>query len=83
MLSFSPALLVFSWPGCWLTLSNLEAKINDRTIELETEKKSDALLHSILPDYVIYDLKERGASEPRHFEDINNVHRLRGLYRNV
>ena len=53
-------------------LSNLEAKINERTAELASEKrKSDALLENILPAYVIDDLKERGASEPRYFEDLS------------
>jgi len=58
--------------GLLAYLSNLEAKINERTAELASEKtKSDALLENILPAYVINDLKERGASEPRYFEDLS------------
>jgi class 3 adenylate cyclase len=58
--------------GLLAYLSNLEAKINERTAELALEKrKSDALLENILPAYVINDLKERGASEPRYFEDLS------------
>ena len=58
--------------GLLAYLSNLEAKINERTAELASEKrKSDALLENILPAYVINDLKERGTSEPRHFENLS------------
>ena len=39
---------------------------------MQIEKsKSDALLENILPSYVISDLKEKGVSEPRHFENIS------------
>ena len=58
--------------GLLAYLSNLEAKINERTAELASEKtKSDALLENILPAYVISDLKERGTSEPRYFENLS------------
>ena len=58
--------------GLLAYLSNLEAKIDERTAELASEKrKSDALLENILPAYVINDLKERGTSEPRYFEDLS------------
>lgn len=58
--------------GLLTYLSNLEANIKLRTAELEIEKaKSDGLLGNILPSYVISDLKERGASEPRYFDDIS------------
>jgi class 3 adenylate cyclase len=58
--------------GLLAYLSNLEAKINERTAELALEKrKSDALLGNILPAYVISDLKEKGTSEPRYFENLS------------
>lgn len=58
--------------GLLAYLSNLEAKMKQRTAELQIEKsKSDALLENILPSYVISDLKEKGVSEPRHFENIS------------
>ena len=58
--------------GLLAYLSNLEAKINERTAELALEKrKSDALLENILPAYVISDLKEKGTSEPRYFENLS------------
>ena len=58
--------------GLLAYLSNLEEQINERTAELALEKrKSDTLLENILPAYVINDLKERGESEPRYFEDLS------------
>lgn len=49
----------------------LEDIVRERTSDLNAEKgKVDALLQNILPQYVIEDLKERGKSEPRSFENV-------------
>ena len=48
----------------------LEAKILKRTFELAaTQEKSDALLANILPQAIIEELKAKGHSEPRRFEE--------------
>ena len=48
----------------------LEAKILERTFELAaTQEKSDALLANILPQAIIEELKAKGHSEPRRFEE--------------
>ena len=47
-------------------LSNLEINIAERTSELEGEKrKTEDLLGNILPQHVVQELKEKGASSPR------------------
>ncbi len=48
----------------------LEAKIQERTADLAMEReRSDALLANILPQAVIAELRENGASEPRRHEE--------------
>lgn len=49
----------------------LESKIEQRTIELKTEKqKSDELLLNILPAEIADELKQRGEAEPKLFEKV-------------
>lgn len=49
----------------------LEEIISDRTHDLNVEKsRVESLLSNILPSYVIEDLKRRGVSEPRSFENV-------------
>ena len=49
----------------------LEDLIQERTNDLNQEKsKVDSLLLNILPAYVIEDLKNRGESQPRQFENV-------------
>ena len=53
-------------------LSSLEGTIRDRTEELATEKaRSEALLANILPQHVVQELKDQGASSPRIFDDVS------------
>lgn len=52
-------------------LSNLEGTIKERTDELAEEKeKTEALLANILPQYVVEELKEKGASTPKFFDEV-------------
>jgi len=52
-------------------LSNLETNIAVRTSELEDEKrKTENLLANILPQHVVHELKDKGASSPRLFDDV-------------
>jgi class 3 adenylate cyclase len=54
-----------------LSKRKLENLIQERTYELSQEKsKVDSLLLNILPAYVIEDLKKRGESQPRNFQDV-------------
>jgi class 3 adenylate cyclase len=58
---------------CYAMLSKkrLEDLIQERTYDLNQEKiKVDSLLSNILPAYVIEDLKMRGESLPRDFENV-------------
>lgn len=49
--------------------SFLEGKVEERTAELEEEKKkSDGLLLNILPKHTAQELREKGQSQPRHYE---------------
>ena len=53
-------------------LSNLEINIAERTSELEDEKrKTENLLANILPQHVVQELKDKGASSPRLFDDVS------------
>jgi class 3 adenylate cyclase len=53
-------------------LSNLEVNIAERTSELEDEKrKTEDLLGNILPQHVVRELKDKGASSPRLFDDVS------------
>ena len=53
-------------------LSNLEVNIAERTSELEDEKrKTENLLGNILPQHVVRELKDKGASSPRLFDDVS------------
>lgn len=53
-------------------LSSLESNIKQRTNELEAEKrKTEALLSNILPQHVVQELKEKGASSPKYFDDVS------------
>lgn len=53
-------------------LSNLEINIAERTSELEDEKrKTENLLGNILPQHVVQELKDKGASSPRLFNDVS------------
>ncbi|HEX2616837.1 MAG TPA: adenylate/guanylate cyclase domain-containing protein, partial [Flavobacteriales bacterium] len=48
----------------------LERMVNDRTRELEVEKeRSDSLLLNILPETTAAELKERGSTEARHYDE--------------
>ena len=50
----------------------LEQKVNERTRELTEEKqKSDNLLHNILPQEVVEELKDKGISEAKQFENVS------------
>lgn len=52
-------------------LSNLEGTIKERTDELAEEKeKTEALLANILPQYVVEELKEKGTSTPKFFDEV-------------
>lgn len=49
----------------------LEIKVQERTRDLETEKKkADDLLLNILPHAVADELKSRGGATPRHFDSV-------------
>jgi predicted ATPase/class 3 adenylate cyclase len=49
----------------------LEQKVAERTTELEQEKRrTDDLLHSILPAETAAELKEHGRAEARHYERV-------------
>jgi class 3 adenylate cyclase len=51
---------------------NLKTKVAERTRDLEIEKeKSDQLLKNILPESVAEELKEKGFSEARQFDQVN------------
>ena len=53
-------------------LSNLEINIAERTSELEDEKrKTENLLGNILPQHVVQELKDKGTSSPRLFDDVS------------
>ena len=53
-------------------LSSLESTVRERTTELEAEKqKTEALLSNILPQHVVQELKDQGASSPRIFDDVS------------
>ena len=53
-------------------LSNLEINIAERTSELEDKKrKTENLLGNILPQHVVQELKDKGASSPRLFDDVS------------
>ena len=53
-------------------LSNLEINIAERTSELEDEKrKTENLLGNILPQHVVQELKNKGTSSPRLFDDVS------------
>ena len=53
-------------------LSNLEINIAERTSELEDEKrKTEDLLGNILPQHVVQELKEQGASSPRLLNEVS------------
>lgn len=55
-----------------LLYENLEQKVVERTVELAKEKKkSDVLLANILPKEVARELKEKGFTEPTHFEAVS------------
>ena len=50
----------------------METQLKIKTTELEDEKnKTDELLHHILPDEIIKELKAKGIVNPRHFPDIS------------
>ncbi len=50
----------------------IEKQLKEKTRELEEEKiNNDRLLHHILPDDIIYELKMNGAVDPRHYESIS------------
>jgi class 3 adenylate cyclase len=52
-------------------LSNLEGTIKERTDELAEEKeKTEGLLANILPQYVVEELKEKGTSTPKFFDEV-------------
>ena len=52
-------------------LSNLEGTIKERTDELAEEKeKTEGLLANILPQYVVEELKEKGTSTPKVFDEV-------------
>jgi class 3 adenylate cyclase len=54
-----------------LSRQKLEKTIKERTAELSDEKqKVEGLLLNILPAYVLEELKEKGKSDPRYFEDV-------------
>ena len=54
-----------------LLYQNLEKKVEERTHELNLEKrKSDDLLFNILPKEVAEELKETGRTEPKHYESV-------------
>lgn len=53
-------------------LSSLESTIRERTTELEAEKqKTEDLLGNILPQHVVQELKEKGASSPRLLDEVS------------
>ncbi len=50
----------------------METQLKIKTRELEDEKnKTDELLHHILPDEIIKELKSNGIVNPRHFKNIS------------
>lgn len=52
-------------------LSFLEGAIKERTDELAEEKeKTEELLANILPQYVVEELKEKGTSTPKTFDEV-------------
>lgn len=54
-----------------LSRQKLEKNIKERTAELSEEKdKVEGLLLNILPAYVLEELREKGRSDPRSFEDV-------------
>lgn len=54
-----------------LSRQKLEKTIKERTAELSDEKdKVESLLLNILPAYVLEELREKGKSDPRSFEDV-------------
>lgn len=54
-----------------LSRQKLEKNVKERTAELFDEKKKvEGLLLNILPAYVLEELKEKGKSDPRYFEDV-------------
>jgi class 3 adenylate cyclase len=55
-----------------LLYENLEQKVEDRTAELNAEKKkSDALLLNILPETAAEELKQYGKTTPQRFEEVS------------
>lgn len=51
--------------------AELEKEVAERTCEIiEEKKKSDDLLHNILPQEVASELKERGATTAHHFDHV-------------
>lgn len=51
--------------------ANLEHKVKERTIDLQSEKeKSDELLLNILPVDIARELKEKGSAEAKKFESV-------------
>jgi class 3 adenylate cyclase len=51
--------------------NNLEQKVNERTIDLMNEKKkSDSLLHNILPVETAHELKRNGFAAAKQFEKV-------------
>lgn len=47
----------------------IAAKLRERTIELEEEKKkSDSLIHNILPKQIVKELRETGIIKPREYK---------------
>lgn len=71
---YSVAAAVLFFGAVALAMSSrrkLEDIIQERTLDLNVEKqKVEGLLQNILPGYVIEDLKLRGASQPRSFENV-------------
>ena len=50
----------------------LERQVNERTSELQIEKqKSEKLLRNILPEEVAEELKEKGSSEAKYYEEVS------------
>jgi len=53
---------------------NLEIKVRERTAELaDAQEKSDALLGNIFPQAVIEELKTKGESEPRRYDEVSII----------
>lgn len=52
--------------------TNLEYKVNERTIDLQSEKeKTDELLLNILPMDIARELKEKGTAQAKKFESVS------------